>query len=618
MARVYSALIIDADGKTPATLKSILAPYGFEFTITENGPEAVNVARQAAPDIIFLRAELPLTSGFSVCNRLRRHEDTKKTPLIMYSSNVSEDVFEQHRNLKTHADEYLRLPLEAERLIAAIRPLLSLQEPSSKEPSKIQPPPPPPREKSAPNRAAAARPKEAPRGRLDVELAEAPAPAKQPEPRQQFEQDFSDGFRQLQQQPEEPSAPAPSAAAVAAAAARPSEPVPDSEASDASMQAGGFKAQREVLQLKGQLNAKAREILSLKDDLEARERTILDAKRHQRELQAQLGELESQMLTAQEQILSSREAAEAAQRDKQTALKREEGVKTRLEVTQKKLKDLETEYGNFRAQAGQERDKLHGQIGEAQQRIETQSALIADIENERDTLASHLGDANQQIARLVDGFEGARKTIVSLEDQLADTRKQSEQALADARAERAAAIESLSNQHQAEIDERDQDHAATVKELQSQHAATVKELQGRLAELGQHAEQEQERLSQLLAETEENARLQIAQLTQTLAATEEAARREIEQLRTTLAQTEENARNEIAALRAAAAEAQAQHEEAAAEAARRISSLEREVDELGGHLDRAETTIARRRDAARRAQQALAVALKVLEEDDQG
>ena len=107
---MFSALIIDADGKTPATLKSILAPYGFEFTVTENGPEAVNVARQAAPDIILLRAELPLTTGFSVCNRLRRNEDTRKIPLVLYSSNASDEVIEQHRNLKTHADQYLRLP----------------------------------------------------------------------------------------------------------------------------------------------------------------------------------------------------------------------------------------------------------------------------------------------------------------------------------------------------------------------------------------------------------------------------------------------------------------------------------------------------------------------------
>ena len=47
---MFSALIIDADGKTPATLKSILAPYGFEFTVTENGPEAVNVSGGAVGD----------------------------------------------------------------------------------------------------------------------------------------------------------------------------------------------------------------------------------------------------------------------------------------------------------------------------------------------------------------------------------------------------------------------------------------------------------------------------------------------------------------------------------------------------------------------------------------
>ena len=128
---MFSALIIDADGKTPATLKSILAPYGFEFTVTENGPEAVNVARQAAPDIILLRAELPLTTGFSVCNRLRRNEDTRKIPLILYSSNASDDVIDQHRNLKTHADQYLRLPLDNDRLVGAVKAFLNLPDPRS-------------------------------------------------------------------------------------------------------------------------------------------------------------------------------------------------------------------------------------------------------------------------------------------------------------------------------------------------------------------------------------------------------------------------------------------------------------------------------------------------------
>jgi DNA-binding response OmpR family regulator/predicted nucleic acid-binding Zn-ribbon protein len=579
LARVYSALIIDADGKTPATIKNILAPFGFEFTITENGPEAVNVARQAAPDIIFLRAELPLTSGFSVCNRLRRHEDTKKIPLIMYSSNVSEDVFEQHRNLKTHADDYLRLPLETERLLTAIRPVLPIQDKA----------PPPAPEKSAPSRAA--------RGKgLEIEVSDAPPPPPpRAEPRQQFDQEFNAGFREMQSEP--------SAATPAAAARREgSAPHGDSESSDG----GAFKAQREVLNLKAQLNAKSRELLSLRDDLEVRERTILDAKKHHRELQAQIGELESQMLAAQEQILSSREATESATRDKQTALKREEGTKTRLEATQKKLKEVEGELNTARTQAAQERDRLNAALHDANQRIETQSSLINDLESDRDGLGAQLTEAREQIARLIDGFEGARRTIATLEQQITDLRAQAEQDLADARDERTGAIEALSRQHQGEIDEREAEHAAAIKALRDQ-----------LAEARDQAAQERERMSAVLMETEENARLQITQITQTLAATEETARREIQQLQTTLAQTEETARGELAALQSQLADHKAQAEEAAAEAARRISALEHEVDELGGHLDRTEATLSRRRDAERRAQQALAVALKLLEEDEQ-
>lgn len=582
---MHSALIIDADGKTPATLKNILAPYGFEFTITENGPEAVNVARQAAPDIIFLRAELPLTSGFSVCNRLRRHEDTKRIPLIMYSSNVSDDVFEQHRNLKTHADDYLRLPLDESRLVAAIRPVLPIGE--------AKPDNAPAAGAGAPQPAKPARAGRS-KERLEVELRD--APARGGENRQAFEQEFQDGFNALQ---DEPSSAIPREGSGAV-------PPPDGEMSDASMAVGGFKAQREVLQLKSQLNARSREILTLKDELASRERNIVDAKKLQRELQAQIGELENQVLAAQEQILSSRENIEAAVRDKQTALKREEGVKTRLEVTQKKLKETETEFAAFRAQTAQDRDKAAIALAEAQQRLEMQTGMLTELENERERLTAQLVESNGQVSSLVDGFEGARKSVTDLESQLENHRQEMERALADAETERVASLESLARQHHAELDEREEDHRAAVAQLQNQ-----------LNGLRDQAQQERERMSQALMETEENARLQVSQLTQTLAATEEAARREIQQLQQTLAQAEETARGELGSLQAALAEARAQADDAAADNNRRIAGLEHQVDELGAQLDRAETLLARRRDAAQRAQQALAVGLKLLEDDDQ-
>ena len=72
------------------------------------------------------------------------------------------------------------------------------------------------------------------------------------------------------------------------------EPEPEPEPS-ASTSSSEFKAQREVISLKSQLNAKKREILALKDELEGHERGVLDAKHKNRELQAQLSELEEKL-----------------------------------------------------------------------------------------------------------------------------------------------------------------------------------------------------------------------------------------------------------------------------------------------------------------------------------
>lgn len=599
---MFSALIIDADGKTPATLKSILAPYGFEFTVTENGPEAVNVARQAAPDIILLRAELPLTTGFSVCNRLRRNEDTRKIPLVLYSSNASDDVIEQHRNLKTHADQYLRLPVDAERLLAAIRPHLNLTAaPAAAAPSPAARPP--------------SRPEQRARG-LNVEITE-PSGARPPPPApmQQFDRDFGDEFGALTENLRDDDdhtvavrrvADRPRSGAVVSEGSGASRiSGPEIAAADGESSGAGFKAQREVLQLKSQLNAKNREILSLKDELELRERAVLDAKKHHRELQAQLGELETQLVVSQEQILSSRETAESATRDKQTSIKREEGLKTRLEVTLKKLKETETQLAQTQQQLAQTQQGASNAASDAKARITALGAQIADLEQDKANLEARVQSLSEQVAGLHEDLENTRDQAARLTHQLSQAQQDLEDGLAAAREERGNAIASLGTQHQAEIDEREQEHRITVDGLQKE-----------LAEALQSAQIERERMAQLLLETEENARLQIAQLTQNLAATEDSARTEIGRLTQNLAAAEAHARAEIERLQQAAADAAEQAEAESADAAARIRELVATQDELSGSLDRAEASLHRRREAALHAQQALAVALRVLDSGD--
>ena len=140
---MFSALIIDADEAANASIRGALTPYGFDFTATQDASEAMSLAKTATPDIIFLRVELPNVSGFSVCNKLRRSDETKYIPLVMYASDVSTDVFDQHRNLKTHADDYLKLPFDADELVASVGGLIPLPEP---DPTAVAEPEPDPGE----------------------------------------------------------------------------------------------------------------------------------------------------------------------------------------------------------------------------------------------------------------------------------------------------------------------------------------------------------------------------------------------------------------------------------------------------------------------------------------
>ncbi|MCA9687798.1 MAG: hypothetical protein KC457_36905, partial [Myxococcales bacterium] len=181
---------------------------------------------------------------------------------------------------------------------------------------------------------------------------------------------------------------------------------------------GGYRAQRELLQLKTQLNAKKRELLSMTDELEERERAVLDAKRKNRELQAQSSELESQVLSAQEQLLAAQEQSEALARDKATLLRREEGLKNRLEGTQKKVKELEAELNDTHTLLVDEQKKSRATIDDLMGRLEETLAQFMAIEKQRDSLTERLVETEEQLKQRSETLSRTHARIDQLEAQL--------------------------------------------------------------------------------------------------------------------------------------------------------------------------------------------------------
>ena len=120
-------LVFESDAEFAQSLSSGLSAYGCETKIVEDGEEGIAAAGADKPDLILLTIELPRMNGFSVCNKLKRNGDLKSVPLVLLSSEATEETFEQHKRLRTRADEYVHKPVTVDELVAKLGSLVSLE-----------------------------------------------------------------------------------------------------------------------------------------------------------------------------------------------------------------------------------------------------------------------------------------------------------------------------------------------------------------------------------------------------------------------------------------------------------------------------------------------------------
>ena len=66
-------------------------------------------------------------NGFPVCNKLKKDPALKDVPLIIMSSESSEETFEQHRKLRTRADDYVHKPIAFGELHQHISAFIALE-----------------------------------------------------------------------------------------------------------------------------------------------------------------------------------------------------------------------------------------------------------------------------------------------------------------------------------------------------------------------------------------------------------------------------------------------------------------------------------------------------------
>ena len=113
-------LVVDDDRLVLATLTHGLSQAGYEVIDTDNGDDAILLAREHRPDLALLDIRMEGKSGFDVAAVLRQ---SIHTPFMFLSAFADQDTVAQVKALG--AVDYLVKPLEVRQILPAVEAALA-------------------------------------------------------------------------------------------------------------------------------------------------------------------------------------------------------------------------------------------------------------------------------------------------------------------------------------------------------------------------------------------------------------------------------------------------------------------------------------------------------------
>lgn len=120
-------LVLNVDDR-PATLylrDRVLRQHGFIVANAESGQKALDVARQLKPNLILLDIHLPDVDGRELCQRLKYDPDFAGIPVVLISATLPGHVNPLETIRSTHADGFIREPVDSETLASTLWRVLS-------------------------------------------------------------------------------------------------------------------------------------------------------------------------------------------------------------------------------------------------------------------------------------------------------------------------------------------------------------------------------------------------------------------------------------------------------------------------------------------------------------
>ncbi len=116
-------LIIEDDEDIANSIRYNLERDGaFDVRVAGTGEDGLKEIQRAAPALVLLDINLPLMSGFELCRRLRRDEETSRIPIVVLTARTDES--DRVLGLQLGADDYVVKPFSMRELLARVHAVL--------------------------------------------------------------------------------------------------------------------------------------------------------------------------------------------------------------------------------------------------------------------------------------------------------------------------------------------------------------------------------------------------------------------------------------------------------------------------------------------------------------
>jgi len=118
-------LVVDDTLVNLRILSEMLAAQGYKVRPVTSGPQALQAAIAAPPDLVLLDINMPGMTGYDVCQQLKAHNLTRDVPVIFMSAR--DEVLDKIRAFEVGGVDYVTKPFHLEELLARVATHVSLR-----------------------------------------------------------------------------------------------------------------------------------------------------------------------------------------------------------------------------------------------------------------------------------------------------------------------------------------------------------------------------------------------------------------------------------------------------------------------------------------------------------